>query len=107
MGRGGFSIGHSEAAPVAGRAGDVLREWDDLGITQETHDGYFQYHRESMQNAFADIDSLVATGKRAWRARTRALPGPFDLRLQDAPLRGAHASQSCINYLKKLQYTFI
>lgn len=47
-------------------AGDVLREWDDLGITQEIHDGYFQYHQESMENAFADIDSLVATGKHAW-----------------------------------------
>ena len=46
-------------------AGDILREWDGLGITQEIHDGYFRYHQESLENAFADIESLVATGKHA------------------------------------------
>lgn len=24
--------------------GDVLREWDQKGVTQEIFDGYFQYH---------------------------------------------------------------
>ena len=47
-------------------AGEVLREWDELGITQEIYDGYFQYHQESMENAFDDIESLVATGRHAW-----------------------------------------
>ena len=44
--------------------GDVLREWDERGVTQEIYDGYFQYHQERLENAFEDIDALVATGKR-------------------------------------------
>ena len=43
--------------------GDVLREWDEKGITGEIYDGYFQYHKERLENAYDDIDSLVATGK--------------------------------------------
>ena len=46
--------------------GDVLREWDEHGITQTIYDNYFLYHQEHMPNAFADIDSLVATGKHCW-----------------------------------------
>ena len=50
----------------AGRpTADVLREWDAKGVTQEIYDGYFQYHQESLQNAYADIESLLATGKHA------------------------------------------
>ena len=45
--------------------GDVLREWDEHGITQEVLDGYWQYHQEAIQNAFADIDCLLATGEHA------------------------------------------
>ncbi len=45
-------------------AGDVLREWDERGVTQEIYDGYFQYHQERLENAFEDIDALVATGRR-------------------------------------------
>ena len=45
--------------------GDVLREWDEKGITQEIYDGYWQYHQEAIQNAFQDIDSLAATGRHA------------------------------------------
>lgn len=48
--------------------GDVLREWDEKGITREIYDGYWQYHQEAIQNAFADIDSLAATGKHAFQA---------------------------------------
>ena len=29
-------------------------------------DGYFQYHQEAIQNAYLDIDSLVATGAHAF-----------------------------------------
>ena len=47
-------------------AGDVLREWDERGVTQQIFDGYFLYHQEALENAFADIDSLVATGRHAW-----------------------------------------
>ena len=43
--------------------GDVMREWDEKGITDEIFDGYFQYHQERLENAYADIDSLAATGQ--------------------------------------------
>ena len=46
--------------------GDVLREWDEKGITQEVFDGYWAYHQESVQNAIADIDSLLTVGEHAW-----------------------------------------
>ena len=53
-------------AQAKGRdAGDVLREWDAKGVTQEIYDGYWQYHQEALENAYADIDSLVATGRHA------------------------------------------
>lgn len=44
----------------------VLREWDEHGITQEIFDGYWGYHTERIENAFEDIDSLLATGHHAW-----------------------------------------
>ena len=47
--------------------GEVLREWDEKGITKEIYDGYWQYHQEAIQNAFADIDSLAATGRHAFQ----------------------------------------
>ena len=43
--------------------GEVLLEWDEKGITDEIYDGYFQYHQERIENAYADIDSLASTGK--------------------------------------------
>lgn len=47
-----------------GRAtGDVLREWDEKGVTDEIFNGYFQYHQERLENAYDDINSLVSTGK--------------------------------------------
>lgn len=46
--------------------GDVLKEWDDHNITQEIYDSYWEYHTERIENAFEDIDSLIATGKHAW-----------------------------------------
>ena len=45
--------------------GEVLREWDAKGITQKIYDGYEFYHCEALENAFEDIDSLLATGKHA------------------------------------------
>ena len=47
-------------------AADVLREWDEHGITQEIFDGYFIYHQEALTNAYMDIDSLLATGEHAY-----------------------------------------
>lgn len=46
--------------------GDVLREWDDAGVTQEIIDNYEMYHQERIENAFEDIDCLLATGRHAW-----------------------------------------
>ena len=51
------------AAHKGRKTGDVLREWDERGITQEIYDGYLQYHQERMENAYADIDCLLATGR--------------------------------------------
>ncbi len=46
--------------------GEVLKKWDALGITSEIFEAYFEYHQESLENAFEDIDSLVKTGRHAW-----------------------------------------
>jgi hypothetical protein len=46
--------------------GDVLREWDEKGITQKIYDSYEIYHCEAIENAFEDIDHLTATGKHAY-----------------------------------------
>ncbi len=53
--------------PIIKKAtGDVLREWDDYNVTQKIYDGYWEYHTERIENAFEDIDSLIAIGKHAW-----------------------------------------
>ena len=46
--------------------GDVLREWMAHGMVQTIYDGYWNYHTERLENAYADIDSLIATGKHTW-----------------------------------------
>lgn len=46
--------------------GIVLKEWDARGITQKVFDSYWEYHTERIENAFADIDSLLMTGSHAW-----------------------------------------
>ena len=46
--------------------GDVLKEWDERGITQYVLDNYLQYRTEAIENAYADIDSMLSTGKPAW-----------------------------------------
>ena len=38
----------------------VMKQWDDLGITQFIYDMYELYHIESLDNAFDDIDRLIA-----------------------------------------------
>ena len=45
---------------------EVLAQWDAKGITEEVYDGYWAYHQEPIQNAYADVESLIATGKHAW-----------------------------------------
>lgn len=41
------------------KSGDVLKEWDDLGLTELIYDMYERYHSEAVENAFADIDHLI------------------------------------------------
>ena len=48
------------------KTGDILQEWDRKGITQTIYDNYWGYHTETLENAYQDIDSLLATGKHAW-----------------------------------------
>jgi hypothetical protein len=48
------------------KTGDVLAEWDKHGITQTIFENYWGYHTERIENAYMDIDSLLATGKHAW-----------------------------------------
>ncbi len=43
--------------------GDVLKAWDRQGVTQEIYDNYCVYHTERLENAYADIDALLTTGK--------------------------------------------
>ncbi len=47
-------------------AGKALEEWDEYSITQKIYDGYWEYHTERIENAFEDINSLLATGEHAW-----------------------------------------
>lgn len=55
-------------AEVKGRpSGEVLREWDERGITQEIYDGWWQYHQERIENAYCDIECLIETGEHADR----------------------------------------
>ena len=42
---------------------DVLNEWEKCGIIQKRYDNYWHYHTEAIENAYADIDSLIETGK--------------------------------------------
>ena len=47
-------------AESKGKSGaQVLKEWDNLNLTNLIYDMYELYHVERLQNAFADIDELV------------------------------------------------
>ena len=56
----------SYAAQKGTDAGAVLKTLDEKGLTDYVYDMYELYHSESMENAFRDLDSLIATGKPAW-----------------------------------------
>jgi hypothetical protein len=56
------------AAHVGRDTGDVLRSWDEAGIAEEVFDGYFQYHQERIENAYEDIESLIAIGSHAYES---------------------------------------
>ena len=38
----------------------VLEQWDELGVAELIFDMYDLYHVEKLENAFTDIDNLVA-----------------------------------------------
>ena len=38
----------------------VLEQWDELGVAELIFDMYDLYHIEKLENAFTDIDDLVA-----------------------------------------------
>jgi hypothetical protein len=38
----------------------VLEQWDELGVAELIFDMYDLYHVEKLENAFIDIDDLVA-----------------------------------------------
>ena len=50
-------------------APEVLKTWDatvlfeKMTLTEYIMEKYFIYHIEAIENAFKDIDSLIATGK--------------------------------------------
>ena len=50
-------------------APEVLKTWDatvlfeKMTLTEYIMEKYFVYHIEAIENAFKDIDSLIATGK--------------------------------------------
>ena len=45
---------------------DVFREWESKGIVQEILDSYRVYHTERIENAYDDVENLLATGKHLW-----------------------------------------
>ena len=38
----------------------VMEQWDELGVAELIFDMYDLYHVEKLENAFTDIDDLVA-----------------------------------------------
>lgn len=47
------------AAAKDRRSGEILREWDNLGLTELICDMYERYHSEAIENSFEDIDKLI------------------------------------------------
>lgn len=41
-------------------ADEILKQWDELKLTDYIYDMYERYHIERLQNAFDDIDKLIA-----------------------------------------------
>ena len=47
-------------------ASEVLEMLDEKNLTDFVYDMYELYHVEAIENAYKDLDSLIATGKPAW-----------------------------------------
>ena len=56
----------SYAAHKETDAGAIFQVLDEKGLTDYVYDMYDMYHSERIENAFADLDSLIATGQPAW-----------------------------------------
>lgn len=56
----------SYAAYKETTADQVLQMLDEKHLTQFVYDMYELYHSERIENAFADLDSLIATGETAY-----------------------------------------
>lgn len=41
------------------KASEILKLWDQIGLTNLIYDSYDIYHVERLENAFEDIDKLV------------------------------------------------
>ena len=46
-------------------AGNILKILDEKNLTDFVYGMYEMYHCEALENAFADLDSLIETGKPA------------------------------------------
>lgn len=38
----------------------IMKQWDELALTEFIYDMYERYHIESIENAFEDIDRLIS-----------------------------------------------
>jgi hypothetical protein len=47
-------------------AARILKTLDEKKLTGFVFDMYEMYHSEAIENAYADLDSLISTGKPAW-----------------------------------------
>lgn len=47
-------------------ASEVMRTLREKNLVEFVYDMYELYHVEAIENAFADLDSLIATGQPAW-----------------------------------------
>ena len=56
----------SYAADRGVSAADVLAEWRERGLVDYVYDNYWLYHTEAIENAYADIDSMLQNGRPAW-----------------------------------------
>lgn len=45
------------------RADIILKQWDDLKLTDTIYNMYESYHTEALENAFVDIDKLILEAK--------------------------------------------
>ncbi len=46
-------------------ADEVLKQLDELNLTDFIFNMYERYHQESIENAYKDIDELINEGKRS------------------------------------------